>query len=204
MAKRRNDTDKAEIVRISAALFAEKGFHGTGMTEVCEAVGLGRGAVYYWIRSKEELLYEISVLHLDVQVRAAQEILAWEAPAPDKLRALAHSLMKSIIENLPEWTVFNRDFHGLSEPRRGQVLALRDEYESSWQKVLEQGVREGHFVNADSVTTKLLLGLFNYTYLWVKPGRKLGADDIAERALALAVHGIAGSARHPVGAATGA
>lgn len=48
-----------EIVDASAKVFAERGFHATSTTELCEANGIGKGALYYYIGSKEELLAAI-------------------------------------------------------------------------------------------------------------------------------------------------
>ena len=51
-----------EIVDVSAKVFAERGYHATSTTELCEANGIGKGALYYYIGSKEELLAAIHVL----------------------------------------------------------------------------------------------------------------------------------------------
>src|SRR6266496_1484504 len=45
-----------EIVDVSAKVFAERGYHATSTTELCEANGIGKGALYYYIGSKEQLL----------------------------------------------------------------------------------------------------------------------------------------------------
>jgi AcrR family transcriptional regulator len=55
---------KQEIARIAARLFAAQGFHGTGINELAQEVGLGKGALYYHIKSKEDLLFEISTAHV--------------------------------------------------------------------------------------------------------------------------------------------
>src|SRR5436309_3637837 len=55
---------REEILQIAARLFAENGYHGTGIAELGEAVGLGKGALYHHIGSKEDLLYEISSRHV--------------------------------------------------------------------------------------------------------------------------------------------
>ena len=44
------------IVDTSAPVFARRGYHATGIAELCEVNGLGKGAFYHYIGSKEELL----------------------------------------------------------------------------------------------------------------------------------------------------
>src|ERR1700743_2702257 len=50
---------RTAIVDAAAKLFAERGYHATGTAELCEAVGLGKGSLYYYVDSKENLLYLI-------------------------------------------------------------------------------------------------------------------------------------------------
>src|SRR5437764_12128308 len=47
------------IVDTSARLFARQGYHATGITELCAANDLRKGALYHYIGSKEELLVAI-------------------------------------------------------------------------------------------------------------------------------------------------
>ena len=47
------------IVDTSATVFARRGYHATGIAELCEVNGFGKGAFYYYIGSKEELLAAI-------------------------------------------------------------------------------------------------------------------------------------------------
>ena len=47
------------IIDTSAPLFARNGYHATGITELCDANDLGKGALYHYIGSKEELLAAI-------------------------------------------------------------------------------------------------------------------------------------------------
>ena len=84
-AQRRPD-QKAFILDEAAKLFAAKGYHATGIADISEAVGLGRGALYHHIRSKEQLLFEISTLHVDELIAASekliQDCLLYTSPSP--------------------------------------------------------------------------------------------------------------------------
>ena len=59
MATRRRPDQKARIRHQAARLFADNGFDATGVQELSEAVGLGRGALYHHIGSKGQLLFDI-------------------------------------------------------------------------------------------------------------------------------------------------
>src|ERR687887_363669 len=52
---------RTELTRQAARLFAEKGYHGTSIGEIAEALGVQKGSLYAHIQSKQDLLYETMV-----------------------------------------------------------------------------------------------------------------------------------------------
>ena len=53
------ETRYQAIIDTSAGVFARGGYHATGITELCVANDLGKGALYHYIGSKEDLLAAI-------------------------------------------------------------------------------------------------------------------------------------------------
>jgi len=72
------------IQKIAADLFATRGYRAVGVAEIGEAVGLGRGALYYHISSKEDLLFSIVVRYIEDLVVAGKDTLESE---PDRANA---------------------------------------------------------------------------------------------------------------------
>lgn len=171
---------RERIIRTATELFAERGYHATGITELSNAVGLGKGALYHHIRSKEEILYEISRTHVDELIADAEVVVASSSPAPDKIRRLARALMQSIVDHTAHWTVFFREVNSLTGERREAVLERRTAYERLWAQLLDAGAREGTLVTLDPIAVKGVLGMFNYAHLWVRTGGRLDAADIAD------------------------
>ncbi len=174
------DANRDQILRISAELFARSGYHGTGMSDLGTAVGLGRGALYHYIGSKETILYEISSRQL-AQMNALADELALTEPDPEKrLRGLARALMRNIAEHRAEWTVFFREYHALTGDRRDRVIAAREQYEAHWRHALDQAVREGQFHPLPPLMVKGVLGMFNYSYLWLTADGSRTPEQIAD------------------------
>lgn len=190
MTGRRGRVTKAYIRRVAADLFASNGYHATGMAELGEAIGLGRGALYYHIGSKEELLYEISVQHVEQMVAYGEELLASQLAPEERFRRLSRQLMRTIADNLPELTVFFREIHSLTGTRKENLLRLRDRFESIWLEILQNGVQEGRFQTADPLLVKGVLGLHNYSYLWLDPKGALTPEQVADRFCDLVLHGL--------------
>lgn len=171
---------KEHIRRQAARLFAKNGYRGTGVQDLSDAVGLGRGALYHHIGSKERLLFEIVTLHVYEVVEQGRAVLGLEVTAEEKVRRLSQIMMATVAAHLPEWTVFFRDIDALSGPLRREALAIRAAFEDVWVQVVREGVRDGEFRELDPVVIKGLLGMHNYSYVWIRPSGRLTPDEIAD------------------------
>src|SRR5262245_51146994 len=73
---------RERIIDTSASVFARQGYHATGIAELCTVNGLGKGAFYHYIDSKEELLAAIHDRVMDeVMVGADRVAAAGGAPS---------------------------------------------------------------------------------------------------------------------------
>lgn len=180
-AQRRPD-QKAFILDEAAKLFAAKGYHATGIADISEAVSLGRGALYHHIRSKEQLLFEISTLHVDELIEASEKLIQDDKlTAADKLRGMSRVLMRNISDNLPSWTVFFREVNSITGDYRATVVDRRRSYERQWADVIAEGTASGEFQSVDPVIVKGILGMHNYSYLWLTAEKgRLTPEELAD------------------------
>lgn len=172
---------KRRIVKAAAELFAERGYHNTGIELVSRRVNLGRGALYYHIKSKEDLLFEILWQPAQELAAAARRRREMDLSPDEELRQFARDLMRSIADNLAEWTVFFREFAGLSGERFDEVLGLRADFERVLLEILAEGQESGLFRTVDPLLAKGILGMFNYSFLWIRPDGSKTPEEIADR-----------------------
>jgi AcrR family transcriptional regulator len=178
------------IRREAARLFAKKGYAGTGVEEISRAVGLGRGALYHHIGSKDRLLFEIVTLPVLAAVEEAQHVVAEPLDVEEKLRRLSRLSMRTIAAQLPEWTVFFRDVGALRQPLRREALAARDAFEQIWAGVIAEGVAEGVFRELDPIVIKGMLGMHNYSHVWIRNRGRLTPEQIADEFCEVLLSGI--------------
>lgn len=162
----RFEVNRERVIAKAAELWARNSYHGTGIAELCDAVGLGRGALYHYIGSKEALLYRISKTQLDRMNDQAEELLRAGLPAEELLRELARGLLRNIATHRAEWTVFFREYIALTGENRDHIVAARERYEGYWRQALDRGVAEGTLRPLPKLFVKGILGMLNYTYLW--------------------------------------
>lgn len=193
---------RERIVHAAAELFAERGYHGTGIEELSHRVELGRGALYHHIDNKESLLFEICSTNAGKMVALAESLVQEQLDPEERLRRLVRALMRNIAENVPEWTVFFRDHIALTGTRREEVMKIRAHFEDALAATISLGQRNGGFRLMDPVIVKGMLGMFNYSYLWLDPGGRLSPEEIADIWCDLLLGGLALPPLGKPGAAT--
>jgi len=182
---------RAAIVDTSARMFAAQGYHATGINELCDANGLGKGALYHYIGSKEGLLAAIHDRVMDEVLLGAERVVAAGGTPPEQLAMLGEELL-DVIHRFPDhvW-VFLHEFPALTGERAERFRERRRTYERQVEAVLQAGVESGDFRELDPwLTARAWLGMHNYTYLWLKPGHRLSARDVAEPFAAIFRQGI--------------
>ncbi|MEV5408173.1 TetR/AcrR family transcriptional regulator [Thermopolyspora sp. NPDC052614] len=185
------ETTPQRLLRVSAELFAERGFDATGVQELSDASGLARGALYYHMKSKQDLLHSIAAGLLDEVNERARRLAAQDAPVVDRMRLLARDLLRDLATRRAAWTVVQRDWRALDPPRRQEVADLRDEYEAIWQRLFDEGADQGVLEPVDPILRRGIMGLFNSSYLWIDDRGEVPTDEIADRLLRLLLHGLA-------------
>jgi AcrR family transcriptional regulator len=186
------EVNRGRVIATAADLFARNGYHGTGIAELGRAVGLGRGALYHYIESKEAVLYAISKDQVDKMNALAESILDEGLEPEELLRRMARGLLRNIATHRSEWTVFFREYGALTGQRRDHVIAARERYEGYWRQALDLGVRSGVLRQTPRILVKGILGMLNYTYLWFEPDGELAPEELADIFMDTLIHGISG------------
>src|SRR5688572_9543867 len=181
------------MVQVAARLFSERGYHGTSIQHLADALGLQKGSLYSHIGSKEELLFDVVNDGADRFLERGENAYALPALASVRLRRLLVGHVETAIEHLDAATVFLNEWRYLSEERQTLVRAKRDRYEQLVRDIIEEGIAAGEFRDDANVrfAARLVLSAGNWTYAWFKPGGELGPTEIGERFADLLIRGLA-------------
>jgi TetR/AcrR family transcriptional regulator, cholesterol catabolism regulator len=182
---------RSELTREAAKLFARKGYHGTSIGDIAEALGVQKGSLYSHITSKEDLLYE-TMRDGAAAFHGALDAIPEDLPATEKIRLALRGHLGVVAEQLDVATVFVQEWRYLEGPRREEIVAERRRYEERIRDLFREG-RELSELRADldeSAAALLLLSAANWAYTWLKPGRN--TDELADRFYALLVDGMRG------------
>jgi TetR/AcrR family transcriptional regulator, cholesterol catabolism regulator len=183
---------RSEIVDASARVFAERGYHATSTTELCEAHGIGKGAFYYYIGSKEELLAAIHDRVMDEVMLGAERVDLTGGTPPEQLAMLGEELLDVIFRFPDHVWVFLHDFPALTGKNAETFRQRRRAYERRVEAVFARGIESGDFRPLDTrLAVAAWLGMHNYTYLGLRAGEQFSVKDAAKSFADIFVWGIA-------------
>src|SRR6476469_3608768 len=169
------------IIDTSAAVFARRGYHATGINDLCIANDLGKGALYHYSGAKEAHLAPIHDRVMDDVMLGADRVAEAAGTPSQQLAMLGEELLDVIHRHPDHVWVFLHEFPALTGERAEQFRKRRRTYERRVEAVLQAGVASGEFRDLQPrLTARAWLGMHNYTYLWLKPGGKLSARDVAK------------------------
>ena len=174
---------KAQIDRTATALFRSRGFAATSMRELATALGLEAGSLYSHIKSKEEILHRVCFgLAESFFAGFATATLDTAEPVAAQLRQAIEAHVRVLTNDSAASAVFLHEWRHLSEPARGEFVALRDRYETAFRELIAKGVATGELHTPDAAFAALtLLASLNWLPTWYRPEGKLTPDEIAHR-----------------------
>ena len=182
---------RSELTRQAARLFARKGYHGTSIGDIAEALGVQKGSLYSHIASKEDLLYD-ALMEGAAAFHGSLDAIPDDAPPLEKIRLALRGHLRVVAEQLEVATVFVQEWRYLEGARRDEFVAERRRYEERIRDLLREG-RDLGDLRADldeGASVLLLLSAANWAYTWLQPGRD--TDELADRFLALMIDGMRG------------
>lgn len=183
---------REELIRTAAALFSERGYHGTSMADLADGMGILRGSLYSHINSKEQLLFDIVDQGADRFITRMEDVVACDDPPEEKIRLAIEAHVNTVVEHLEASTVFLNEWRYLRGDRLETIKAKRDLYESLVTEIIEEGIEWGVFPEGldPKFATLHLLSVVNWIYQWYDPTKEKSPGEIVKIFTALILGGL--------------
>ena len=204
-----------EILQAAAELFMAYGYTATSIDAVAERLGATKGRIYHHYRSKADLYFDVQVAAMTRVTAAIEPIAKRPGSAADRLAAMALCHAQILLNELPMQKVavqgLERQLLGSASgqapasQRLRAVVQLRDDYERMFAEVIDDGIREGAFIDLPPrLATKPFFGVLNWATVWYSPRRLQDAQAVDELAQVLADYAMRGLLKPALAAATAA
>lgn len=178
------------ILEAAAQIIREKGFHAASMADIAEAVDLRKASLYHHVQSKQEILAALLDRALDQLIERIEPLVVQDLPADEKFRLAFRSYLTYMAENQDLSSVLLLEHRSLEPPFREAHFPRRDRYEAYWQQIIREGIKEGLFGVEDAeLSIKVVLGVANWTVMWLNPAGRLTAGEIADLSADILLNG---------------
>jgi AcrR family transcriptional regulator len=171
------------ILRTSARIFAEKGYHPTTMRDIARATQVSLAGLYHYCRSKEELLFLIQDNCFGRVLERLQERLQETIEPIEKLRLLIENHLSFFAANMSEMKVLSHEADSLAGEMHAHVSGKKQQYTQLVRRILsevQQAQGEGEHKIDLTVATYALFGMMNWIYNWYDPRGKLSVTELVE------------------------
>jgi AcrR family transcriptional regulator len=188
------DNRRADLVRVAARLFREKGFDGTTIRDIAHAVGMRSGSPFYHFASKHELLMTVMEEGLRLGLERTQQVLADATlPPVERFARLVRTQYGILHDTGSDFIpVMLYDWRSLPAQYKRRLIELKDRYDAIWQRTLDELHAQG-LLRADPRLARLMiLGAINFSATWyrAKPrgAARVDLDELAAQTVALVLH----------------
>ena len=183
---------KEDIIKVTAKLFSQKSFHDVKMDEIAEELGIAKGTIYLYFKSKEKLYLEI----LEESYKAIEALLeneiAIDEPSPVKLKKVLGIIFGFYRKNLDVLKILSRDETHLIKEHFEFTEHWRLRRLKLYEKILEKGIREGSFnVQNPRLTALIIFGLVRSVMFFYRTEKD--TTDIAKEVYDVITNGILSS-----------
>ncbi len=172
-----------EIIAAAAAIFKEKGYQAATTRDIAAAVGIQQASLYYYVKSKEELLYLVVREPIERLYTQVEAIMKASLPARVKIEQGLRIHLAAFDENYPHMLVFVQELHNVVQALRDRLQEFPRRYQNLWEEILRQGVASGELrANLDiTAATLMILGMCNWMFRWYRKGGRLDAETLAKQ-----------------------
>lgn len=184
----RRELVEAQIYEQATRLFAERGFAGTSLQDIADAMGMTRPALYYYVKNKDQILAQLVTEITEGPADAAAGIAAEDLGATEKLRRLVHLIASRQAHHAARFRLVIRSESELPAELAAAHETAKRRVLDGFVRVIDQGVRSGEFRPRAVRTTALgLIGMCNWIAWWFHPGGAQSADEVADQMAEMAV-----------------
>lgn len=168
---------KRAVILSAASAFRRRGYHNTSMVDIAKTLGLTKAALYYYVRNKEEILYESHLMAYE----SMEEILKRPLAGQNGLDVLGN-VFRDFVSLLTQSGVsLLTDVDSLSSKSQEQILARRGKIERRVIKIVKSGQKDGSIRKGDArLQVFFFMGALNWLNAWFDSEGRLKGEDIAD------------------------
>jgi AcrR family transcriptional regulator len=179
------------VLRTSAQLFATHGYEATSLDMIAEQMGMHKATLYHYIKSKEEVLYQILVKSFENLEQVVEKVKDKRDPVLDRLRYFALSLAHAQNTDFGRCMVLVGS-RPLDQMAGTDIRQFQKKLDDTVRELVIEGTASGEIKPCNpGLVSAMLFGTLNWVPQWFKPEKPLSIDEVVTTFMNMLIHGIA-------------
>jgi AcrR family transcriptional regulator len=185
------DEPAGHIYRVAARLIHEQGFDATSMSTIADANELTKAGLYYYVKSKKELLFKISSLVMDLLEMHVIEPARCIAEPMDRLRTIILHHAFLLTHETGPLAILTDEVDGLEVKDRRNIVARKRSYFELVRSTLEELRGQGRLRSVNTTVAAFsLLGMVMWIARWYSAEGPLSREQVAEDIASIALSAV--------------
>ncbi len=190
-ATRKNLKRLQEICDTAAEIFFKNGYNATSLNKIADELEITKAGLYYYVESKQDLLYQIIMLGLDSVETEVLEPARKISDAEDRLRFMIKNHSRLSAGGNHAVIIISHEDNELSFQQREEILKRRREYFDFIRATLDTLQAENKLRKIDTTAaTFTILGMIIWLSRWFSPRGKMSLEEVCEEVCEMALQGI--------------
>jgi AcrR family transcriptional regulator len=169
------------LLKGSARIFAEKGFHQTSIRDIARATGMSLAGLYYYVQGKDELLFLIQDHCFQILLQRWEEGSTKLRDPRERLAFFVENHLGFFIHNMEEMKILSHEADSLVGENREKMIEVKRRYVRILMDLLKDLTAQFGEKPPDVRTaTFCLFGMMNWLYTWYDPRKDLPLDGLVE------------------------
>jgi AcrR family transcriptional regulator len=180
-----------QILKHAARVFYEKGYDRASIRDIAKQAEMSLAGLYYYFRSKEELLYLVQKQVFSFLLHEVKEKTESVSDPLERLRAFINNHLSYFVENIVEMKVLSHEYECLKGDYHEEIAELRRQYFQVAEDIVTEIARARATTEVDTrIAVLSLFGMMNWLYTWYRPSSDGGPDGVAEQMTTLFLDGL--------------
>jgi AcrR family transcriptional regulator len=179
------------ILRAASKVIARDGFDGASVRAVAAEGKVGLSNIYYYFKSKDELLYAIQRRVFSTLVSTLRKRLTSAGSPEEKLKAVIDNHFQFFVNNVGDLKVCVHEIESLSGEYYRNVLKIRREYYRLVRDVVAEVSGASDY--EANLSALFLFGSLNWVYMWYDREKNSEIDILSHQLHKVLLNGIKSS-----------
>ena len=172
---------KEDILRSASLVISRNGYQNATMEDIAAELLMTKGALYYYFKNKEEILYSCHDLILSAAMEQVEAIYQEELSSMDKMKKAIKTHLDIAIREKEVFNLIVKPEQLFSEENIEEIIEKRDQYARIFDRIIAEGVKRGEFTVSDKKMARMIiLGATNWVQVWYSPEGKFKKEKIED------------------------